>query len=78
MKCDRCPLSYWEESDWETGEQDLLCCVTGYAVCSDMEVCHRTNKWIRSQNLKSLLEKREREEIEFLEKYIQEMEQEDR
>lgn len=51
-----------------------MCGVTGYAVCSDLEVCHRTNKWIRSQNLKSLREKREREEIEFLEKYIQEIE----
>lgn len=56
MKCADCPLvkaSYYANGD----DYDCVCMITHDYVDLDEGACHRTNKWIRSQDVGERLER---------------------
>lgn len=69
MRCYDCPLSFAEETDWETGECDIICAVTMEAIDCD-GACRRSNKWIMSQNARKLIDDYLTREGEAYEKYM--------
>lgn len=71
MRCYSCPLAFEQETDYETGECDLVCAVTMDAVLDD-DSCRRTNKWINSQNIEELKDRYWTREGELYEKYMRE------
>ena len=71
MKCENCPLAFWQETDWETGECDLTCAVTMDFVLKE-DSCRRTNKWINSQNIEEVKDRYWEEESKAYEKYAKE------
>lgn len=71
MRCYNCPLAFEVETDWETGECDVVCAVTMDAVLGD-DSCRRTNKWINSQNIDEVKDRYWTREGELYEKYMKE------
>lgn len=55
MHCNKCPLSFKQETDYETGEYDIICAVTMNDVYAD-SACTRTNKWIKRQDINALID----------------------
>jgi hypothetical protein len=77
MKCENCPLMFVERTSWDVPEYELMCAATMlptvYSINDiDDTGCHRTDKWILSQDKEKLIAAYEAKEIEALNEYIKE------
>lgn len=74
MKCENCPLAFWQNENPEYGEYEFICAVTMSEV-SDEDSCRRTNKWINSQNIEEVKDRYWEKESKCYEKYMKEQEE---
>lgn len=77
MICEKCPLMFTERTSWDVAEYELMCAATMnptvYSINDiDDAGCHRTNKWILSQDKEKLIAAWEKAEADALEKYAKE------
>lgn len=77
MKCEKCPLMFTERTSYDVEEYELMCSATMnptvYSINNiDDAGCHRTNKWILSQDRGKLISAWEKAEIEALDRYAKE------
>lgn len=72
MRCENCPLAFWEETDWETGESELVCAIDMSAKCED-DSCSRTDKWIKSQDIEKLKDRYWEADAKACEEYLRKL-----